>query len=109
METKICKLVMLGDFSVGKSSFFDVLINGKFEEYPTAITIGVAFNTHTLKDDQGNVLVKFNIWVSFWIFFHCINIERFAFNQIIGYDGSGKISKLSANFLSQCTSCDCHV
>lgn len=74
MQAKICKLVMLGDFSVGKSAFFDMLINGKFVEYSAAITIGTAFHTHTLKDDEGNVLVQFNIWVSF-DFYHNINSE----------------------------------
>lgn len=101
METRICKLVIMGDFAVGKSAFFDMLINGKFDESPSTMTIGVAFHTHTLKDDQGNVLVKFNIWVSFDYNNSIINRRRTLYiNRIIGYDGTGKISQLSTNLLS---------
>jgi small GTP-binding protein len=58
-STKTCKLVMLGDSGVGKSSLVGRYINGNFFEFQEP-TIGAAFNVKNLNIDGKPV--KLEIW-----------------------------------------------
>ncbi|KAG0669382.1 GTP-binding protein of the rab/ypt [Maudiozyma exigua] len=57
------KLVLLGDSSVGKSSIVNRFVKDSFDEFRES-TIGAAFlsQTVTIKDDDQDVTVKFEIW-----------------------------------------------
>lgn len=54
------KVVLLGDYAVGKSSIALRFVKGMFHETHES-TIGAAYLTQTIKVD--NALVKFNLWV----------------------------------------------
>ena len=58
-STKTCKLVMLGDSGVGKSSLVGRYINGNFFEFQEP-TIGAAFNVKNL--NMNGLTVKLEIW-----------------------------------------------
>lgn len=57
------KLVLLGDSSVGKSSIVNRFVKDSFDEFRES-TIGAAFlsQTVTIKEDNQDVTVKFEIW-----------------------------------------------
>lgn len=54
------KVVLLGDFAVGKSSIASRFVQGQFSE-THEITIGASFLTQTVRVDDA--IVKFDIWV----------------------------------------------
>ncbi len=55
-----CKLVLLGDSAVGKSSLVLRFVKKQFFDYQES-TIGAAFLTQTLSLDDGDI-IKFEVW-----------------------------------------------
>ena len=59
VKNKQCKMVILGESAVGKTSLALRIVRDEFFEFSEP-TIGAAFLTHAVKCDTGNV--KYEIW-----------------------------------------------
>ncbi|EDO16082.1 hypothetical protein Kpol_1016p24 [Vanderwaltozyma polyspora DSM 70294] len=55
------KLVLLGDSSVGKSSIVHRFVKDSFDEFRES-TIGAAFLSQSIKLDEDDTVIKFEIW-----------------------------------------------
>ena len=61
-ETHICKVVLLGESSVGKTSILSRFINDRFNKKEIATT-GAAYATKSIIfKDYNNQIIKFEIW-----------------------------------------------
>ena len=61
-KEKSCKVVLLGESGVGKTSIIERFINGKFIP-DIAPSQGASFGTKTINlDDEGQNKIKFDIW-----------------------------------------------
>ena len=60
-ETESCKVVLLGESGVGKTSIISQLMEQQFSEDQTSTT-GATFSTKTMELDSFNKAICFEIW-----------------------------------------------
>ena len=62
-NAKFCKVILLGDKGVGKTSIISRFINDTFDYFETPLWSGEYWKEMIFKDEKNHV-VKFDIWYS---------------------------------------------